>query len=358
MRRLGQPAFDQLLPVLAVGGDLDQAGGDRVDVERVDQHRRTTGHLGQGGAVGRQHRRPPRHRLDRRQAEPLVHRQVGQRLRRTQQVLTLAVVDPAEPHDRLRGDVRQVESLVAAPPPGAGEHQLMVGQRARPASCDERLDQPRHVLARVEVAQVQDERPGDARGPEPLATRRLLLGVERARRIDRVGDDDDTLGVEAEVRQDLALAELADGQDHLRPRDLHPERRPQAQPRRGRVPGRVAQRRDVVDHERGRRGSPGGRVRDAEDRLGGRIEGPHRLGQHDREVPCPGPAPHAAHREPRARHHRRQLGIRGQERDEPVVLAGTGRETADEPAEHALVPAEAGPERSAIERDTHEVGRT
>lgn len=99
-------------------------------------------------------------------------------------------------------------------------------------------------------------------------------------------------------------------------------------------------------------------MRDAEDRLGGRIEGPHRLGQHDREVPCPGPAPHAAHREPRARHHRGQLGIGGQERDEAVVLAGTGRETSDEPAEHALVPAEAGPERSAIERDTHEGGRT
>ncbi len=65
-------------PRIRVGERRLQAAGDRLDIERIDQHRRPTGDLfGRATSAG-DHRSPLGHRLDHRQSEPFLQTGVGE----------------------------------------------------------------------------------------------------------------------------------------------------------------------------------------------------------------------------------------------------------------------------------------
>ena len=90
---------------LRAGGDraLD-ARRDRVDVERIDLEGDTPRELVVGPAGGGDHRGPAGHRLQHREPEALVERDVDDRHRAAVQPCELLVVDPFEVPDPVSVD--------------------------------------------------------------------------------------------------------------------------------------------------------------------------------------------------------------------------------------------------------------
>ena len=104
-----QAERDELV-ALPVGG-LD-SGGDRRNVERVDEDCSLADDLLHRAAGARHDGRAARHRLERGDAEALVERREDEAARAAVRGGELLVVDPAEPGDVLAGDA-------ASPHPGA-----------------------------------------------------------------------------------------------------------------------------------------------------------------------------------------------------------------------------------------------
>ena len=110
---------------------------------------------------------------------------------------------PSRPRRRTvsRGSgIERVPEVLVAP----GDHQLVLAAQVL-GQASVGLDDARHVLAHVEPAEVQDEALGrcrTARARWPAATRR---GPGRQAGVDRVADDVDALGRQAEELHDVAL---------------------------------------------------------------------------------------------------------------------------------------------------------
>ena len=199
---------------------LGDAGGDRIRVERVDEHGRAAGHLLGGTAARRDDRRPTRHRLDHRQPEPLVERREHEAPRAAVERRQLLVVDAPGPAGHLD------------PTPARRSHDPQLD--ARPLR---RLDRAAEVLARLERSH-----------REHVVSRRLRprLGEHR---LEPVRDDVDALGGNVEQLDELVARERRDGDDRVGALDPVAERDATRVP----VPGReglgVPEQGAVVDRD-------------------------------------------------------------------------------------------------------------
>ena len=137
-------------------------GGDRVRVERVDQHGRAARHLLQRAVAGGDDRRAAGHRLEHREPEALVERDVGDCTRAAVEPRELVVLHLPEPADAVARDSD------AAPARRAGDQQRQAVQAGAPVG----LDEPRQVLARLEGRDRQ----------HVVAGGRLAFGRERQAR--------------------------------------------------------------------------------------------------------------------------------------------------------------------------------
>ena len=124
------------------------AAGDRLGVERVEQHRGVADDLGQRACARRGDRAAARHRLERRQPEALVEAREDERRRPAVERDQLARRDAAEGLDALR----QRDGIV----PDPREHETQL--RPLAAQERERLEQPRVVLVRPRARGVEEER--------------------------------------------------------------------------------------------------------------------------------------------------------------------------------------------------------
>ncbi len=126
----------------AASGRLSQAAEhgsrDRGRIIGVDQQRRVAAHLGQRGAVGGDHRRAARHRLQARQPEALVARRQHERLSAAVQADEQLVGDVAErPQAGQRPCPRELRPGVPGPyelDPALPQGRR-AGERARRGSC-------------------------------------------------------------------------------------------------------------------------------------------------------------------------------------------------------------------------------
>ena len=140
---MGEAERDELV---ASGDGLPDPRGDRLDVERVDPHRRvTTGFVERGMRRG-DDGRAARHRLDDRHAEPLVERGIDEHRRSTVEPRDLVVGDVAEAPDARVGEIGPLAPALA---PREHEPELPVEEPPR-------LDQAGEVLARLDRAEPED----------------------------------------------------------------------------------------------------------------------------------------------------------------------------------------------------------
>ncbi len=142
---------------------LGDAGGDRIRVERVDEHGRAARDLLRRAAPRRDDRRPARHRLDHRQPEALVEGREDEAPRAPVERSELLVVDAPGPAGYLD------------PTPARRPHDPQLD--ARPLR---RLDRAAEVLARLERADGEHVVTG-RRGPVRVKTGSSPFGTTRMR---------------------------------------------------------------------------------------------------------------------------------------------------------------------------------
>ena len=169
----GLPATHEGSAHALVGGHRRQRPGEGGHVAHRHQQGGVAAHLGEGAGVSGDDRDPGRHRLEGRQAEPLVPARVGEHERTGEQVAASGVVDVAGANDAVA--VRRFgDGLVdtgGSPAVGARQHEHEVGIRA--GDLVEGADEPDQVLARFERRQRQHVPLGTGARP---AARRVATG--------------------------------------------------------------------------------------------------------------------------------------------------------------------------------------
>ena len=166
---------------------LDDTRGDRIRVERVDEHGRAARHLLRGAASRRHDRRPARHRLDHRQPEALVEGREHEAPRAAVERCELLVVDASRPSREPRPHPSPARRRPAARRPPAA----LPRPRGR-GSCAARACRRR---ARSLPA---------AFGP-----------VSREHGLEPVGDDANPLGGNVEQLDELVSRERRNGDDRV-----------------------------------------------------------------------------------------------------------------------------------------------
>ena len=255
-RGAGATAVDERRAEGVVAEHGGERPGDGVDVERVDLERGVAGGLGDRRGVGGDDDGAAGHGLERWQTEPLEQRHVGERVGEVQELLLLRLAHVAEEHDRAGGGVRGRGLLLTlAPPARTGDDELHVGQiGVRASEAAERLHEALDVLARVQVAEAQDEPARDAGARQPLAAGGGVRRRERRRGVDGVRDDDHALGVEVVAGDEVGAGEVADRQHGARPPRLEGHHRAEPPPGGRWVVLRVVVERQVLHEERDGRG--------------------------------------------------------------------------------------------------------
>ena len=171
-------------PAVGVVDQRAQRGGDAVGVG-LGVGDRVAAHLGQRRAVGGQHRRAARHRLQHRQPEPLAAARQRHDERAAEEAGQVgpAQVAGAQHAQAAAGTVGQRRVDLVVPAAAAREHQRGRRRRRSPHGLDPAADQVGHVLARLERAEEGDVRGGRAgrAGPDTPLVSSLAGPVEDRR---------------------------------------------------------------------------------------------------------------------------------------------------------------------------------
>ena len=283
--------------VVRAGERLEGTRRDRRRIVRVEQDGRIADDLGERARARRGDRAPARHRLDRRQAEPLVEAREDERRGALVERDELRRRDGAAALDPIR-----LHGVVA----GAGEDESQL--RSRLSHEPERLEQPGVVLVRPGPRRIEEERLTVDRR---IGREQVVVDAE----VDRVH----TCGVEPEPLDNPAGDPVAD-HDHAVSAPCGgvvrqtAEEALTAREESGQV--------EVLDVEEGQHGRPpGGRHGDGERVVDdvGALEVPSRRSR---------PEPGAPHRAEPPRRRRRGTVSRGDDGPEPV--AGVRRERGHE----------------------------
>ena len=160
------------------------AAADRAALVRIDQHGRAPAHLGQGPAVGGHHRDAERHRLDDRQAEPLVeggqHQQPGPFEERAPLAVgdVAPVLDPPGQRRPLRSPRATSPPPACAGRPGRAAAPLATASRARRTR---RAAPARSCAARASPGTTSTARAGSRQPRSRRAPSQVLPGGTRPR---------------------------------------------------------------------------------------------------------------------------------------------------------------------------------